>query len=246
MNTSHGIDQVDRYLRELSAALSGLSANDRDEVVAGIREHIDAALSSIERPSADDIDRVLRHLGDPLAIAAETTGRLPLRPAESLPMLERDWIPAATVLSLIMGTLFFWAVVPLVLWLLGLVLLWISPLWHLGEKILGTLAFPAVILAIACRASSRSARPAANACRTLQSSKTTHTNRSCTALRMAARSGCQSPLAWWSSSEFSWSSRSCSGDAGWHAFHVESAPSMNSPSRTRGACSRACPETVRA
>jgi uncharacterized membrane protein len=149
MNTSHGIDQVDRYLRELSAALSGLSANDRDEVVAGIREHIDAALSSIERPSADDIDRVLRHLGDPLAIAAETTGRLPPRPAESLPMLERDWIPAATVLSLIMGTLFFWAVVPLVLWLLGLVLLWISPLWHLGEKILGTLAFPAVILAIA-------------------------------------------------------------------------------------------------
>ena len=148
MNTSHGTDQVDRYLRELSAALSGVSANDRDEVVAGIREHIDAALSSIEQPSTDDIDRVLRDLGDPLAIAAETTGRLPPRPAEAVPMLERDWIPAATVLSLILGTLFFWAVVPLVLLLLGLVLLWISPLWHVGEKILGTLAFPAVILAI--------------------------------------------------------------------------------------------------
>jgi uncharacterized membrane protein len=44
MTASQGTDQIERYLRELSAALSAMPEAERAEVVAGIREHIDASL----------------------------------------------------------------------------------------------------------------------------------------------------------------------------------------------------------
>lgn len=48
----------------------------------------------------------------------------------------------ATVLVLMLGGL----VVPVVGWLAGIVMLWASPHWSVGDKWLGTLAWPAVVI----------------------------------------------------------------------------------------------------
>jgi uncharacterized membrane protein len=147
MTASQGTDQVERYLRELSAALSAMPDAERADVVAGIREHIDASLPN--QPTDADIERVLGGLGDPLAIAAEAGGGPQASVEPNIPMLRRSWVPAATALSLMLGVLFSWLVVPILFWLAGVVLLWASPLWRTAEKILGTVVFvvaPPVVL----------------------------------------------------------------------------------------------------
>jgi hypothetical protein len=52
-------------------ALSGLPADEREDVIAGIREHVDDSLLAIADPTPVDVRRVLDELGDPLAIAAD-------------------------------------------------------------------------------------------------------------------------------------------------------------------------------
>ncbi|HEX2362760.1 MAG TPA: hypothetical protein VHI11_11865 [Jiangellaceae bacterium] len=161
MNASQGTDQVERYLRELSAALSAMPEPERAEVVSGIREHIDASLP--DQPTDANIERVLRDLGDPLAIAAEAGGGPQARMEPKVPLLQRRWVPPATALPPVGGVLFFWLGVTLLLSLGSLVLLWASPLWRVGEKILGTFVFavlPPVLLALGAMA----ARPSDARC----------------------------------------------------------------------------------
>lgn len=146
MNSTRRRPAVERYLDELDEALRDMRADDRAEIVAGVREHIEASLGD------DDVDdgrirRVLADVGDPLAIAAahgegEGGAQRPDefgRASSRVPMLERDWVPAATVLAFLLGGLLFWLLVPIAFSVLGLVLLWLSPLWRVGEKVLGTL-----------------------------------------------------------------------------------------------------------
>ena len=69
-------------------------------------------------------------------------------------LLERDWVPMAVIGSFALAGLFFWLggpVAALGLWLLGLVGLLASPLWHAVEKIVGCAALvagPAVVLGL--------------------------------------------------------------------------------------------------
>ena len=126
---------VERYLRDLSAALGGIRPDERADIVASVTDHIDSALDGIESPTPDDVQRVLDGLGDPMAIAASAARTESRR----VPVPERTWVPAAAVLSLLLGGVLFFLVVPMVLWLAGLILLWVSPLWRVWEKALGTL-----------------------------------------------------------------------------------------------------------
>lgn len=172
MNTAdHRIAEVERYIHELAIALSGLPADEREDVIAGIREHIDDSLLAIADPTPADVQRVLDELGDPLAIAADagapapppgttrppgsattppltspasTAAAVGSRQMSDVPVLERDWVPMAVIGSFALAGLFFWLggpVVALALWLLGLVGLFASPLWQTFEKLVGGVAF---------------------------------------------------------------------------------------------------------
>jgi hypothetical protein len=183
MNSSHQrIAEVERYIHELAIALSSLPPEEREEVIAGIREHIDDALLAIPEPTGDDVRRILDGLGDPLTIAADAGARsmaapapdpttppraavsrphadapgaptTPAAPASSpeqaVSLLQRDWIPAATVLAFAVAAVFSWVGGPGVwfiaaaVWLAGLVTLIASPLWSGFEKVVGIAVFGA-------------------------------------------------------------------------------------------------------
>ncbi|WP_146605344.1 HAAS signaling domain-containing protein [Jiangella anatolica] len=163
MLTATQHQRIDRYLAELSGALTELPAGDRDDLLAGIREHIAAALAGRTEVTDADVDEVLSALGDPLAIAAEATGGVPgggpgggpaptraAPAAPAAPTLSRDWVPAVVVLTLLLGPIVLPFLVsfggllllPLLL-LAGWVVLWVSPLWTPGEKLAGTFLLPA-------------------------------------------------------------------------------------------------------
>jgi uncharacterized membrane protein len=161
MNTAdRRIAEVERYIHELAIALSALPADEREDVIAGIREHIDDSLLAVSDPTPADVQRVLDELGDPLAIAADAGAPPPAateRSSESatsaasrtqsgIPLLRREWVPLAMIGSFALAGLLVFAnnritVVALGLWLLGLTTLVASPLWRATEKIVGVAAF---------------------------------------------------------------------------------------------------------
>ncbi len=64
------------YLARLDAALAGLAAEERRQIIDGVAEHAAAALSELEEPTEADVHRILSRLGEPEAIAAEAAERL--------------------------------------------------------------------------------------------------------------------------------------------------------------------------
>jgi HAAS domain-containing protein len=142
--------RIDRYLEALERAMAAAPPDERAEVVAGVREHIDAALADLTEPTDADVDAVLHQLGDPVTIATTASGRDPAPAAgvgDAGP-LTRDWLPIVVVLLMAVGVTFFFLVFPLLLWLAGVVLLWASPLWRLTEKLWGTLVPLAALVAV--------------------------------------------------------------------------------------------------
>ena len=155
MNTAgRRLAEVERYIHELAIALSGLPADEREDVIAGIREHIDDALLGIAEPTSADVRRILDDLGDPLAIAADAgatqIGRVarpnvspPDRPesASGARPLERDWVPVAPLFAFGVGavlTLAGFGVLAVLGWLAGVAILVGSPLWRAVEKATAT------------------------------------------------------------------------------------------------------------
>lgn len=153
--------RIERYLGELEAALASLAVAERQEAVSGVREHIEAALADLDDVSDDDVDRVLRSLGDPLAIAAESgssaeglprsgsSGAPGPEAGRSGPVLRRPWVPGFVVATLFLSPFLFLLVsfggillLPFAL-LTGWVMLWLSPLWSGWEKLAGTFLIPA-------------------------------------------------------------------------------------------------------
>lgn len=121
---------VSGYLDRLARATADLPPDRREELLASIAEHLDAA-----RDPADPlaVRRALDRLG-PAEVVAASAG------APSAPGAppSRPWWELAAVLLLTLGSL----AAPLVGWLAGVVLLWMSRLWTTGEKVLGTLVLP--------------------------------------------------------------------------------------------------------
>jgi uncharacterized membrane protein len=65
---------VDNYLRRLRAALAGLPADRRQDIIEGVTQHIADARLQLDQDSQesdDAIRAILGQLGDPDAIAAE-------------------------------------------------------------------------------------------------------------------------------------------------------------------------------
>lgn len=133
-------DLVDDYLERLDRAARVLPDERRVELVAEIREHVAqarAATGQDEAAARTALDR----LGSPEEIVAAAREDLPpagpAAPPSYAPAPRGTGLEVAAVLLLTVGSL-----VPVVGWLVGVVLLWLSSLWRTREKVLGTLVVP--------------------------------------------------------------------------------------------------------
>lgn len=64
------------YLARLDAALAGLGAEERRQIIDGVEEHAATALAELDDPTEADVRNILVRLGEPEAIAAEAGERL--------------------------------------------------------------------------------------------------------------------------------------------------------------------------
>lgn len=135
--------RVVAYMRRLEVAATSLPLERRAELVDQIGDHITTRLAQLADSGTgeDPVDLTLARLGEPEEIVAaaedEPRAREPELVDQRQPRRGPSWIePAALVLLLLGGF------VVGVGWIAGVVLLWISSRWTVGEKLLGTLVWP--------------------------------------------------------------------------------------------------------
>jgi hypothetical protein len=116
------------YLKRLRNAARSLPRGRRDDLLADIESHL--AESAPAGTSEADVRTALDRLGDPdQIVAAERDDDEPKRRRGPL-----EW--AAIILLLVGGV-----VIPVVGWIIGVLLLWISQAWTIREKIWGHWCF---------------------------------------------------------------------------------------------------------
>ena len=131
---------TDEYLGRLDAAAWRLPADRRVELVAEVREHIDAAMAA--RPGDEAALRtVLDHLGAPEEIARAAVEQ---EPAAAMPPAPPQPTPQATQLRDISTVLLlmFGGFLLGIGWVVGVALLWSSTRWRTRDKWLATLVWP--------------------------------------------------------------------------------------------------------
>jgi hypothetical protein len=109
-STQHPL--VSAYLDDLARMLIDLDPGERAEVLAGVREHVDASLTDRSSTTDQDVRAVLAELGPPEAVAQEAyagrsaaAGRPAPAPAPS-PLLARKWVPVTVAVLQVVGVLF--------------------------------------------------------------------------------------------------------------------------------------------
>ena len=144
---------VEDYLRELHIAAQGLPADRRDELIEEITAHIAEARQSDGSPMA--VRNILDRLGDPADIVRAAADAPPGGPAWSAaagsgvgyPAAAQPGRPGALEMAAVLFLLFGGIVIPFLGWVVGVVLLWMSPRWTTRDKLLGTLVWPGGLLA---------------------------------------------------------------------------------------------------
>src|SRR6266699_1576158 len=119
------------YLTRLDDALVDLPNNRRREIVEEITHHIIEAYS--ELPSGDEaaLRELLERLGDPTEIAADARERF------DVPVRSRGWLEILAIVLLPVG-----GFLGGIGWLIGVVMLWLSNIWTIRDKLIGTLIVP--------------------------------------------------------------------------------------------------------
>lgn len=145
---THDIEegQVRSYLAALEARLAHLPADQSEEILFGVREHIGQAM---ER-GGQSTGEVLAGLGSPDEIAGGVAAaEAPVRgPVQQLPppappqryQSSTLWVVASCIL------LPFGGFLAGIGWLFGVAGLWMGTRWKLWEKILGTVLLPGGVL----------------------------------------------------------------------------------------------------
>lgn len=123
---------VSDYLESLNADLRGLPGGARREVLAEIEEHIKISRADLQPDDESATRELLERIGDPDEIAADARERFGLRPPK------RSWVEVLALVLLPVGGV----IVPVVGWVVGVILLWVSDVWTTRDKILGTLIVP--------------------------------------------------------------------------------------------------------
>lgn len=122
---------VDRYLRRLEIELRELAPPQREETIAELRARIGERLADVAVTDAD-VREVIQSLGSPDEVASAAHRRYGI-----VPTTGGGFETAAVVLLLIGGL-----VLPLVGWVAGVVMLWVSRVWTTRDKLIGTLVVP--------------------------------------------------------------------------------------------------------
>jgi hypothetical protein len=122
---------IDDYIKRLNRELAGFPRARRRELVDEISEHIADARADLESENEAAIRTLLDRLGDPEDIAAEARERFGARPKGS------GWDVVALIMLLVGGV-----ILPMVGWIIGVVLLWVSETWTTREKLVGTIIVP--------------------------------------------------------------------------------------------------------
>lgn len=105
-HTTHPL--VAAYLDELDRLLAGIDPADREEVMAGVREHLDGALPGSGPVSDDEVREVLAELGPPQAVADEAYAGRPAHAANApapVGRLSRPWVPVVVAVLVAVGLL---------------------------------------------------------------------------------------------------------------------------------------------
>jgi hypothetical protein len=125
-------DLIHGYLGRLERELRDLPRERRNELLEEIREHIDEGMSDLASPTEAGVRNLLERVGDPTEIAAEARERFGVHPPK------RGALEVATLILLPVGGVF----IPVLGWVVGVILLWISEAWNLRDKLIGTLLLP--------------------------------------------------------------------------------------------------------
>jgi hypothetical protein len=124
---------VRRYLAQLDAALRGVDASRRDEILAEVHGHIEEGRTGLDPDDAASVRTLLDKVGEPAAIAAE---------AGEPPPGSRRWDAWAPWLII------FGPVASGLGWLAGMLILWPSPTWSRRDKLIATFVPPAGLVAL--------------------------------------------------------------------------------------------------
>jgi hypothetical protein len=122
-----------RYLAQLDAALRGVDASRREEIVADVRGHIEEGRSGLDPGDAASVRALLDRVGDPAAIAAE---------AGAPPPGSGRWDTWAPWLII------FGPVASGLGWIAGVLILWTSPTWCRRDKLIATIVPLAGLVAL--------------------------------------------------------------------------------------------------
>ena len=125
----------DDYLAALRAEARSLPAEVAGDLIEGITEELRGL------DDHETADR-LRELGDPASVVAAARAELGAAPSAT-PAQDATWYTVITAFLLLIGGI----IVPVVGWIAGVVLLWLSKTWTLRDKIAGTLIMPAGAIA---------------------------------------------------------------------------------------------------
>lgn len=128
---------VNDYLEQLDAELADLPRSSRREVMDEISAHVTEMRADLAVENELEIRRVLERLGDPAEIAAEARERF------GVSRRKRTWIETTALILLSVGM-----IIPVIGWLAGVILLWLSSVWNTRDKLLGTLFAPAGCLVV--------------------------------------------------------------------------------------------------
>jgi hypothetical protein len=124
---------VQRYMAQLDAALQGVDASRREEILAEVHEHIEQGRDRLDTDDAASVRTLLDKVGNPAAIAAEAGAPSPD---------SRRWDAWAPWLII------FGPVASGLGWIAGILILWTSPTWSQRDKLIATFVSPAGLVAL--------------------------------------------------------------------------------------------------
>jgi hypothetical protein len=130
MTAPHADQLIDGYLARLRVAATDLPSSVRDELIADMRAHITEARSREAQETDATILNILDRLGEPDTVVAEA-GRRPESFEANRVSADPAYRPGILeIAALVLLPLF---------WIIGVILLWVSPAWKTKDKVIGSL-----------------------------------------------------------------------------------------------------------
>ena len=124
---------VRRYLAQLDAALRGVDASRREEILAEVHGHIEEGRTGLDPDDTASVRTLLDRVGDPAAIAAEAG-------APSAGSRRWDaWAPWLIIFGPVASGLG---------WVAGVLILWTSPTWSRRDQLIATFVPPAGLVTL--------------------------------------------------------------------------------------------------